>query len=132
MDDHDSKPALMTKILIVDDNRDSRELVAKILQKRGYKIIEALDGEDALQKAEQERPSLILMDISLPKLDGYEVTRRLKSLDAFRDTPIVALTAHAMKGDREKALSAGCRDYMSKPINIRELPDRVQRYLEEA
>jgi len=132
MDDHDSKPALMTKILIVDDNRDSRELVAKILQKRGYKIIEALDGEDALQKAEQERPSLILMDISLPKLDGYEVTRRLKSLDAFRDTPIIALTAHAMKGDREKALSAGCRDYMSKPINIRELPDRVQRYLEEA
>jgi two-component system cell cycle response regulator DivK len=117
------------KILIVDDNVDSRELVVKVLKNRGYQTIEAVDGEDALEKAAGERPDLILMDRSLPKIDGYEVTRRLKRQEALQNIPIVALTAHAMKGDKEKALEAGCEGYISKPINIRTLPDLVKTYL---
>jgi two-component system cell cycle response regulator DivK len=117
------------RILIVDDNQDSRELVVKVLKNKGYEMIEATDGEEAIEKAVGERPDLILLDISIPKLDGYEVTRRLKSRDEFKETPIVALTAHAMKGDRAKALEAGCEGYISKPINIRELPDQVKSYL---
>lgn len=123
------KSALPGKILIVDDNRDSRELVVKILKNRGYQTIEAVDGEEALEKAVAERPDLILMDRSLPKIDGYEVTRRLKSQQEFKDIPIVALTAHAMRGDREKALEAGCEGYISKPINVRELPELITSYL---
>jgi len=117
------------KILIVDDNRDSRELVVKALKGKGYRMIEATDGEEALEKAVAERPDLILMDISMPKIDGFEVTRRLKSREEFQDVPIVALTAHAMKGDREKALGVGCEGYISKPINIRELPEQIRFYL---
>lgn len=120
---------LPKKILIVDDNQDSRELVVKVLKCKGYEMIEAIDGEEAIEKAMGEKPDLILLDISIPKLDGYEVTRRLKSREEFKDTPIVALTAHAMKGDRAKALEAGCEGYISKPINIRELPEQVKSYL---
>ncbi len=123
------KDDLSKKILIVDDNQDSRELVVKILKNRGYLIIEAVDGEEALEKATAENPDLILMDISIPKLDGYEVTRRLKCQVKFKDTPIIALTAHAMKGHREKALEAGCDGYISKPIDIHELPDQIKSYL---
>jgi two-component system, cell cycle response regulator DivK len=119
------------KILVVDDNQDNRELVVKVLRNRGYQVIEAVDGEDALQKAESERPALILMDISLPKIDGYEVTKRIKSREELRDIPIIALTAHAMKGDREKALLSGCEGYLSKPINVRELPEQIQHYLKD-
>jgi two-component system cell cycle response regulator DivK len=124
------KEGLSKKILVVDDNQDSRELVVKILKNRGYQMIEAVDGEDALEKATAENPDLILMDISIPKINGYEVTRRLKSQINFKNTPIIALTAHAMKGDREKALEAGCDGYISKPINIHEIPDQIQSYLQ--
>lgn len=122
---------LHKKILIVDDNQDSRELVVKLLKNRGYQLIEAIDGEDALEKAMAEKPDLILMDISIPKIDGYEVTRRLKSQKEFKNIIIVALTAHAMKGDREKAFEAGCEGYISKPINTRELPDLIKSYLKD-
>jgi len=125
----ESKSGLPKKILIVDDNQDGRELVVKVLKTRGYQTIEAVDGEEALEKAVAERPDLILMDRSLPKIDGYEVTRRLKSRQDFKDIPIVALTAHAMRGDREKALEAGCEGYISKPINVHELPELVTSYL---
>jgi two-component system cell cycle response regulator DivK len=125
----EKKEGLPKKILIVDDNQDSRELVVKIIKKMGYQMIEAVDGEEALEKAIAENPDLILMDISIPKIDGYEVTRRLKSQVSFKDTPIIALTAHAMKGDREKALEAGCQGYISKPINVRELPELIRSYL---
>src|SRR5512135_1306052 len=101
------KKSIPIKILVVDDNRDNRELVVKVLKGRGYEMVEAIDGEDALQKAQEERPSLILMDISLPKIDGYEVTRRLKMHEEYRDIPVVALTAHVMKGDKERAIEAG-------------------------
>jgi two-component system, cell cycle response regulator DivK len=115
------------KIMVVDDNRDNRELVVKVLRKHGYGILEAVDGEEALSLAIAELPDLILMDISLPGLDGYEVTRRLRAMPASRAIPVIALTAHAMKGDREKALAAGCCDYITKPIDIRELPVRIAR-----
>lgn len=127
----EKKEDFSRKILVVDDNQDGRELVVKILKNRGYQMIEAVDGEEALEKAIAENPDLILMDISIPKIDGYEVTRRLKSQIKFKDTPIIALTAHAMKGDREKAMEAGCEGYISKPIDIHELPDQIKSYLKE-
>jgi two-component system cell cycle response regulator DivK len=117
------------KILIVDDNQDSRELVIKILKGKGHKFCEAIDGEDALEKVAAEQPDLILMDISLPKIDGHEVTRQLKRDEKFASIPVIALTAHAMKGDREKALAAGCEGYISKPINVREFYDRIKVFL---
>lgn len=121
----------MKTILVVDDNEDSRELVKKILKKQGYTIIEAVDGEDAIAKAIAYRPDLILMDISIPKIDGYEATKRLKSRPDFKDTPIIAFTAHAMRGDQEKALQAGCNGYISKPINVREFPEQIKIYLKD-
>jgi len=123
------KKGLPKKILVVDDNNDSRELVVKVLKNQGYEMIEAIDGEEALEKAVSEKPDLILMDISIPKLNGYEVTKRLKSLEEVKEIPVVALTAHAMKGDRAKAIEAGCEGYISKPINVRELPAQVKSYM---
>jgi two-component system, cell cycle response regulator DivK len=117
------------KILIVEDNEDSRELVVKVLRNKGYEMVEAADGEEAIEKAVAEKPDLILLDISLPKLDGYEVAKRLKSLEEFQEIPIVAFTAHAMKGDREKAIVAGFEGYISKPVDIRELPVQVKSFI---
>jgi two-component system cell cycle response regulator DivK len=125
------KKSLREKILVVDDNRDNRELVVKVLKNRGYDMVEAVDGEDALRKAQDERPGLILMDISLPKMDGYEVIQRLKSQEEYRDIPIVALTAHVMKGDKERAMNAGCIGFIPKPIDIRELPEQIRYYLKD-
>jgi len=117
------------KILIVEDNEDNRELVVKVLKNKGYMIAEAADGEEALEKAVAEKPDLILLDISLPKLDGYEVAKRLKSMEEFEEIPIVAFTAHAMKGDREKVIIAGFEGYISKPVNIRELPEQIRYFI---
>jgi two-component system, cell cycle response regulator DivK len=117
------------KLLIVEDNQDNRELAIKVLKNKGYEIIEAVDGEEAIEKAISEKPDLVLLDISLPKLDGYEVAKRLKSMDEFQEIPIVAFTAHAMKGDREKVISGGFEGYISKPINVREFPDQIKAYL---
>jgi two-component system cell cycle response regulator DivK len=121
--------AMPRKILIVEDNQDNRELVIKVLRNKGFETVEAVDGEDAIEKAVSEKPDLILLDISLPKLDGYEVAKRLKSMEEFQEIPIVAFTAHAMKGDREKVIVAGFEGYISKPINIRELPDQIKSYI---
>ncbi|HLA00029.1 MAG TPA: response regulator [Thermodesulfovibrionales bacterium] len=120
---------LPKKILVVDDNQDSRELVVKVLKNKGYEIIEAIDGEEAVEKAIAQKPDLILLDISIPKLNGYEVTRILKGKEEVKDIPVVALTAHAMKGDRLKALEAGCEGYITKPINVRELPAQVKSFI---
>ena len=117
------------KILIVEDNQDNRELVIKVLKNKGFELAEAADGEEAIEKAVSEKPDLILLDISLPKLDGYEVARRLKSMEEFREVPIVAFTAHAMKGDREKVIAEGFDGYIPKPINVREFPDQLKLYL---
>ncbi|OGQ94225.1 MAG: two-component system response regulator [Deltaproteobacteria bacterium RIFOXYD12_FULL_57_12] len=116
-------------ILIVEDNRDSRELLVKVLSARGYRIAEAVDGEEALQQIAAERPALVLMDISIPKIDGLEVTRIVKGQEHLKDIPIIALTAHAMKGDREKAMQAGCDGYIPKPINVRELPEQIKAFM---
>ncbi|MFA6055004.1 MAG: response regulator [Thermodesulfovibrionales bacterium] len=117
------------KILIVEDNEDNRELAVKVLRNKGFETVTAVDGEEAIEKAVSEKPDLILLDISLPKLDGYEVAKRLKNMEEFKDIPIVAFTAHAMTGDREKVIVAGFEGYISKPINIREFPDQVKLYI---
>ena len=117
------------KVLIVEDNEDNRELVVKVLKNKGFITAEAVDGEDAIEKAVSEKPDLILLDISIPKLDGYEVAKRLKSMEAFREIPIVAFTAHAMKGDREKVIVAGFEGYITKPVNIRELPNQIRSFI---
>ena len=117
------------RILVVEDEELLRGQLAERLQKAGYAVEQAADGEEALSKAQQERPNLILMDISVPKIDGFEVTKRLKRMEEFQNVPVVALTAHAMKGDREKFISAGFEGYISKPIDIHVLPDQVRDFL---
>jgi len=113
------------KVLIVEDNPLNMRLIEMILKTNSYTLLKATDGEEALDIATRERPDLVLMDIRLPKVSGLEVARRLKENPAFSHIPIIALTAHAMKGDKEKAIEAGCDSYLSKPINTRELPKLV-------
>ena len=127
----ETEKVLEKKLLIVEDNQDSRELVIKILRNRNYQIIEAVDGEDGLEKAIAEQPDIILLDISLPKMGGYEVAKNLRLREEFKHTTIIALTAHAMKGDEEKALQAGFTGYISKPINVRELPKQIEYYVKK-
>ncbi|MFZ5766735.1 MAG: response regulator [Thermodesulfobacteriota bacterium] len=117
-------------ILIADDNQDSRELVRKILRKDDYRLLEAVDGEDALQKIMTEKPDLVLMDISMPKINGYDLTRMIKNSDEMKETLVIALTAHAMKGDRANAMDAGCNGYITKPINVREFAGQIRKFLE--
>jgi len=113
------------KILIVEDNPLNMRLMEMILKANSYTLLKATDGEEALDIAAREKPALVLMDIRLPKVSGLEVARRLKENPAFSHISIIALTAHAMKGDKEKAIEAGCDSYLSKPINTRELPRLV-------
>jgi len=113
------------KVLIVEDNPLNMRLIEMILKANSYTLLKATDGEEALDIATRERPDLVLMDIRLPKVSGLEVARRLKENPALSHIPIIALTAHAMKGDKEKATEAGCDSYLSKPINTRELPRLV-------
>jgi len=117
------------KILLVEDNPQNRYLVTFLLEKSGFEVIAAEDGEEALRAVEEHTPALILMDIQLPKMDGYEATRRIKADPRFRDIPLVALTAHSMKGDRGKAIAAGCDDYITKPVDADGLVDHIRRLL---
>ena len=126
----DSKgESTLPKILVVEDDQDNREMVIKVLEHNGYRVIEAVDGQEAVKKAREEKPDLILLDIYLPKMDGYEVTRTLKGDQDLQHIPIIALTAHAMRGDREEALAVGCDGYITKPINVRELPKQIEHFL---
>lgn len=129
MGDRDMKKGSARKILVVEDNQDNREMVVKVLKFNGYEVIEAVDGEEGIEKAKTEAPALILLDIYLPKMDGYEVAKRLKGDTGLKDIPVIALTAHAMKGNREQALAAGCDGYIAKPIDIRELPKQIEQFL---
>jgi two-component system cell cycle response regulator DivK len=129
MGDRGMKKGSVAKILVVEDNQDNREMVVKVLKFNGYDVIEAVDGEEGIEKAKTEAPALILLDIYLPKMDGYEVAKRLKADKGLKDIPVIALTAHAMKGNREQALAAGCDGYISKPIDIRELPKQIEQFL---
>jgi len=119
-----------SRILVVEDNADNRVLIMDVLDSMNYEVIIATDGEEGVKKATAERPDLILMDISLPQMDGLTATRRIKATPELQHIPIIALTAHAMVGDRERALDAGCDDYVSKPIDLRELANKLTRYLQ--
>ena len=117
------------RILMVEDNPQNRRLAQFLLQSQGYLVSEATTGQEALQVARSQGPDLILMDLQLPGLDGFAVTRLLKEDPATAGIPVVAVTAYAMRGDREKALEAGCAGYITKPIDTREFPAAVRYYL---
>jgi CheY-like chemotaxis protein len=117
------------RILIVDDNATNLKLVAYLMKAKGYQVDTALDAEAAIEAIRASCPDLILMDIQLPGIDGLELTRRLKAAPATCSIVIVAVTAYAMKGDQDKALAAGCDDYISKPIDTRKLPETIARHL---
>ncbi len=117
------------KILIVEDNPQNMKVELMALRPHGYILLQATDGEEALQIAMRDKPDLIIMDIQLPKVSGLEVTGRLRQMPDFRHTPIIAVTAYAMRGDKEKAIESGCDMYMTKPINTRELPKVVAEML---
>lgn len=117
-------------ILVVEDSALNRKLVETVLQAHGYRLLHAVDGEEAIAVAAREQPDLILMDLQLPKISGYEAIQTLKSQPETAHIPIAALTAHAMTGEREKALALGCVDYITKPINTRAFPDQVRRCLD--
>ncbi len=117
------------RILVVEDNPDNRTLIVDVLLTHGYQVLVAPNGAECLRLLENERPDLILMDLALPKLDGFEVTRRIKGDPRLREIPVVALTAYAMFGDRERALEAGCDDYIPKPIDFHELNSKLRHFL---
>ncbi len=117
------------KILIVEDNPPNMRLIEMVLRAKGYTLLKATDGEEALDTAIRERPDLIIMDIQLPKLNGLEVTMKLRETPALSHIPIIAVTAHAMTGDKERFIDSGCDAYLSKPIKTRELPGVIAQML---
>lgn len=119
----------MAKVLLVEDNEMNRDMLSRRLARKGYDVVIAIDGHDGLEAASRERPDIILMDMSLPGLDGWDATRRLKAEPDTCGIPVVALTAHAMASDREKALEAGCDDYDTKPVELPRLLDKMERLL---
>jgi two-component system cell cycle response regulator DivK len=119
----------MPKILLVEDNEMNRDMLGRRLTRRGYEVVAALDGDQGVAMAQTEAPALILMDMSLPGLNGWDATRQLKALPATRDIPIIALTAHAMSDDRAKALAAGCDDFDTKPIDLARLLEKIEALL---
>jgi CheY-like chemotaxis protein len=122
----------MTKILLVEDNEMNRDMLSRRLVRQGYEVLLAQDGERGLAMAAEERPDLVLMDMSLPVIDGWEATRRLKADPSTKVIPVIALTAHALTEDREKALAAGCDDYDTKPIELTRLLEKITRLLPKA
>jgi CheY-like chemotaxis protein len=119
----------MSKILLVEDNELNRDMLSRRLMRKGYDVLIAKDGAEGVATAEGEKPDLILMDMSLPVLDGWEATRRLKAAPGTQPIPIIALTAHAMSDDKEKALQAGCDDYDTKPLELPRLLEKIERLL---
>lgn len=117
------------RVLYIEDDYQNRVLVRRVLEASGFAVIEAENGKVGVQLAQDEGPDLILMDINLPEMDGFEVTARLKQLETIATIPIVAMTANVMKGDREKTLAAGCDGYIQKPIDVDLLPEQISRFL---
>lgn len=122
----------MPKILLVEDNEMNRDMLSRRLERRGYEVVLAVDGPSGVDMAQTQAPDLVLMDMSLPVLDGWEATRRLKADDATKHIPIIALTAHAMSSDRDKALDAGCDDYDTKPVELPRLLMKIEALLPQA
>ena len=121
----------MTKILLIEDNEMNRDMLSRRLARKNFQVAVAVNGLEGVEKARSECPDLILMDMSLPELDGWEATRRIKSDPDTACIPLIALTAHAMAGDREKALAAGCDDYDTKPIDFTRLLEKIEAQLEK-
>ncbi|MBE9169071.1 response regulator [Pleurocapsales cyanobacterium LEGE 06147] len=119
----------MAKILLVEDNEMNRDMLSRRLQRKGYEVIIAVDGAEGVSMTSSENPDLVLMDMSLPIMDGWEATRQLKANPQTQEIPVIALTAHAMLGDREKALKAGCDDYDTKPIELPRLLSKIETFL---
>jgi two-component system cell cycle response regulator DivK len=122
----------MVKILLVEDNEMNRDMLSRRLSRRGYEVAIAVDGEAGVAAAAREGPDLILMDMSLPGIDGWEATRQLKAQEATRSIPIIGLSAHAMSGDQDKALAAGCDDYDTKPVELPRLIGKIEALLGRA
>ena len=120
----------MVKILLVEDNEMNRDMLSRRLRRNGYEVVIAIDGQQGVEMATAESPDLILMDMSLPVIDGWEAARRVRENEATRKIPVIALTAHAMAGDREKAIEAGCDDYDTKPVEITRLLGKITALLE--
>ena len=120
----------MSKILLVEDNEMNRDMLSRRLARRGYEVSIAVDGATGVAMATAQKPDLILMDMSLPIMDGWEATKKIKANPQTRSIPTIALTAHAMAGDREKALNAGCDDYDTKPIDLKRLLGKIKNFLE--
>jgi CheY-like chemotaxis protein len=119
----------MAKILLVEDNEMNRDMLSRRLERRGYEVIVAVDGEEGVARAAADGPDVVLMDLSLPGIDGWEATRQLKAADETRSIPVLALTAHAMAGDREKALEAGCDEFDTKPVDLPRLLEKIEALL---
>ncbi len=119
----------MAKILLVEDNEMNRDMLGRRLQRRGHEVLIAVDGAEGVAKAQSDAPDLILMDMSLPVMDGWDATRTLKSEPATKSIPVIALTAHAMSGDRDKAIEAGCDDYDTKPVEFDRLLGKIEALL---
>jgi two-component system, cell cycle response regulator DivK len=119
----------MAKVLLVEDNEMNRDMLSRRLIRRGFEVVFAVDGQQGVDLARSEKPDLIIMDMSLPVIDGWEATRLVKSDAATRGVPVIGLTAHAMSGDREKAMQAGCDDYDTKPVEIDRLIEKIDRLL---
>jgi CheY-like chemotaxis protein len=119
----------MAKVLLVEDNEMNRDMLFRRLIRRGFEVIFAIDGQQGIDLAKSERPDIILMDMSLPVVDGWEAARRVKADDATRSVPVIGLTAHAMAGDREKAIEAGCDDYDTKPVDLERLISKMEKLL---
>jgi two-component system cell cycle response regulator DivK len=120
----------VVKILLVEDNEMNRDMLSRRLRRNGYEVVIAIDGQQGVEMAAAESPDLILMDMSLPVIDGWEAARRVRENEATRKIPVIALTAHAMAGDREKAIEAGCDDYDTKPVEITRLLGKITALIE--
>lgn len=118
------------RALVVEDNPANMKLITKVLKKRGYESIHAICGEDGVEKAASEHPDIILMDILLPDIDGFETTRRIRKIQSLKDTPIIAITSYAMAGDREKIIEAGCNGYFEKPIDPLTIMDEIETIIQ--
>lgn len=117
----------MTKILLVEDNEDNRDMLSRRLERKGFVVTLAIDGLDGINKAKENMPDLILMDMSLPVMDGWQATKTLKSEPETKNIPVIALTAHAMSSDRDKAIEAGCDDYDTKPVDFKRLLAKIEK-----